>query len=95
MHTRPQSDRSEKVILANNDHPSDLQNTSQPHIIQLLLNEVIRVRELIKHYDSLPEGGDKHSTVILNELVAEAYNSLVNYDIALMDKYYDLLQNCD
>jgi hypothetical protein len=32
---------------------------------------------------------------ILNEVVAEAYNSLVNYDVELMNKYYDLLQNCD
>lgn len=95
MHITPQSDQPGKVTLANNDPSSDLQNNFQPHIIQLLLNEVIRVRELIKHYDSLPEGGDKHSTVILNELVVEAYNSLVNYDIALMNKYYDLLQNCD
>ncbi len=68
-----------------------------PHadLIQLLLYEIIRVKELIAYYDSIPNGGGQLGASILTELVTEAYNSLVNYDVVLMKKYYDLLQNCD
>ena len=64
-------------------------------LIQQLLYEIIRVKELITYYDSIPNGGGQLGSSILNELVTEAYNSLVNYDTVLMKKYYDLLQNCD
>jgi hypothetical protein len=68
-----------------------------PHaeLVQLLLYEIIRVKELIAYYDSIPNGGGQLGSSILTELVTEAYNSLVNYDLVLMKKYYDLLQNCD
>jgi len=72
-----------------------IQDSSQTDLIQLLLYEIIRVKELMKYYDSIPNGGGQLGSSILNELVTEAYNSLVNYDIILMKKYYDLLQNCD
>lgn len=68
---------------------------TQTDLVQGLLFEINRVRELIDYYNSIPNGAGKVGSSILHELVAEAYNSLVNYDIELMRKYYDLLQNCD
>ncbi|MDB4920384.1 hypothetical protein [Mucilaginibacter sp.] len=72
-----------------------IQSGSQADLVQLLLYEIIRVKELIIYYDSIPNGGGQLGSSILNELVSEAYNSLVNYDTVLMQKYYDLLLNCD
>jgi hypothetical protein len=72
-----------------------LQNSSQVDLIQALLYEIIRVKELIKHYEAIANNEGQFSASILNELVSEAYSSLVDYDIALMNKYYDLLKNCD
>lgn len=68
---------------------------SEADLIQLLLYEIIRVKELIAYYDSIPNKGGQLGSSILNELVAEAYSSLVNYDVVLMKKYYDLLLHCD
>ena len=68
---------------------------SNTDLVQLLLYEIIRVKELIKYYDNIPNGAGQLGSSILNELVTEAYNSLVNYDTVLMQKYYDLLLNCD
>ncbi|MBK0378697.1 hypothetical protein [Mucilaginibacter segetis] len=67
----------------------------QADLIQRLLYEIIRVKELIAYYDSIPNGAGQLGSSILNELVSEAYKSLVNYDTELMQKYYDLLLNCD
>jgi len=84
-----------------NDPLSFLNNTqgmqggAQTDLIQQLLYEIIRVKELITYYDSIPNGAGQLGSSILNELVTEAYNSLVNYDTVLMKKYYDLLLNCD
>ena len=85
-----------------NDDPLDFMNNSPQGIpgassdlVQALLYEIIRVKELIKYYDSIPDGAGQLGSSILNELVAEAYTSLVNYDVVLMQKYYDLLLNCD
>jgi hypothetical protein len=83
------------------DDPLDFINntgvkvSSQTDLIQHLLYEIVRVKDLIRYYDSIPNGGGKLGSSILHELVTEAYNSLVNYDTELMRKYYDLLQNCD
>ena len=83
------------------DDPLDFINNigvkvnSQTDLIQHLLYEIVRVKDLIKYYDSIPNGGGQLGSAILHELVTEAYNSLVNYDTELMRKYYDLLQNCD
>ena len=76
-------------------HLPGLQNNPQADLIQLLLYEIMRVKDLIKYYDSIPNGAGQLGSSILNELVSEAYESLVNYDLTLMKKYYDLLQNCD
>ncbi|HTD97986.1 MAG TPA: hypothetical protein VK668_01815 [Mucilaginibacter sp.] len=78
-----------------NTDPHEFQNDPQADLIQSLLYEIIRVKELIKYYDSIPNGGGQTGSSILNELVSEAYESLINYDIVLMGKYFDLLQNCD
>jgi hypothetical protein len=78
-----------------NNNPPGVNKTTQTDLIQALLYEIIRVKELIKYYESIPNGAGQLGASILNELVSEAYNSLVNYDIELMRKYYDLLQNCD
>lgn len=64
-------------------------------LVQSLLFQIIRVKELIKYYDSIPDGAGQLGSSILNELVGEAYSSLVNYDVVLMQKYYELLLNCD
>jgi hypothetical protein len=78
-----------------NNNSAGIQSGSQSDLVQLLLYEIIRVKELIKYYDSIPNGAGQLGSSILNELVSEAYASLVNYDIVLMQKYYDLLLNCD
>jgi hypothetical protein len=78
-----------------NNNPGSVQGGAHTDLIQQLLYEIIRVKELIKYYDSIPNGGGQLGSSILTELVTEAYNSLVNYDIVLMRKYYDLLLNCD
>jgi len=72
-----------------------MQSGSQTDLVQMLLHQIIRVKELIKYYDSIPNGAGQLGSSILNELVSEAYNSLINYDPVLMQKYYDLLLNCD
>ncbi|MDB5000209.1 MAG: hypothetical protein JWR76_1286 [Mucilaginibacter sp.] len=77
-----------------NNAPS-MHEEGQAHLIQKLLYEIIRVKELITYYDSIPNGAGQLGSSILNELVTEAYNSLVNYDTILMKKYYELLLNCD
>jgi hypothetical protein len=76
------------------DH-SGLPPGPQKDLVQSLLYEIIRVKELIKYYDSIPNNAGQLGSSILNELVSEAYASLVNYDTVLMQKYYDLLLNCD
>ena len=78
----------------NNNFPG-IQSGSSTDLVQVLLYQIIRVKELIKYYDSIPNGAGQLGSSILNELVLEAYNSLVNYDTILMQKYYDLLLNCD
>lgn len=88
-------------MASTTNDPLDFINNSagitgaQADLVQLLLYEIIRVKELITYYDSIPNGGGQLGSSILNELVSEAYNSLVNYDTVLMQKYYDLLLNCD
>jgi hypothetical protein len=82
-------------FLNNNNSSGKPPTGSEADLIQLLLYEIIRVKELITYYESIPNGGGQLGASILNELVTEAYNSLVNYDVILMKKYYDLLQNCD
>ncbi len=67
----------------------------QADLVQLLLYEIIRVKELIAFNNAVPNGAGKLGASILTELVLEAHNSLINYDEVLMKKYYDLLQNCD
>jgi hypothetical protein len=77
------------------DSTQGLEGNPQTDLIRKLLYEIMRVKELIKYYDSIPNGGGRLGSSILGELVTEAYSSLVNYDPILMRKYYDLLQNCD
>ncbi len=79
----------------NNNNTSGSSSGPEADLIQLLLYEIIRVKRLIAYYESIPNGGGMLGASILNELVDEAYNSLVNYDLVLMKKYYDLLQHCD
>ncbi len=76
-------------------NPGAIKSGSDKELVHNLLREIVRVKELIKHYDSAEDGSGKLGAAILNELVLEAYNSLVNYDVLLMRKYYDLLLNCD
>ncbi|HEY9534727.1 MAG TPA: hypothetical protein VIQ77_09335 [Mucilaginibacter sp.] len=79
----------------NNSNNSDKPARQHDDLVQQLLYEIIRVKELIAYYDSIPNGGGQLGSSILTELVSEAYSSLVNYDLVLMKKYFDLLQNCD
>ncbi|MDT3404977.1 hypothetical protein [Mucilaginibacter terrae] len=80
-------------FLSNSIHGT--KSAAQTDLIQVLLYEIIRVKDLIKYYEEIPNGAGQLGASILNELVSEAYQSLVNYDTELMRKYYDLLQNCD
>ena len=77
--------------------PNNAGKPSRPQtdLVQLLLCEIVRVKELIAFNNAVPNGAGKLGASILTELVIEAYNSLINYDETLMKKYYDLLQNCD
>jgi hypothetical protein len=86
--------RNDPLGFLNNTHPG-LQNNPYADLVQLLLYEIIRVKELVKYYDSIPNGAGQLGSSILTELVSEAYKSLVNYDTELMKKYYDLLLDCD
>ena len=70
-----------------------LQN--EDDLTKLLLYEIVRVKQLIQQSESIPNNSSHIAVPILSELVSEAYNSLVDYDVVLMKKYYDLLQNCD
>jgi hypothetical protein len=72
-----------------------ISNYAQTDLIQDLLYEILRVKDLIKYYDDIPNGAGQLGASILTELVGEAYKSLVDYDTILMKKYYDLLLNCD
>jgi len=67
----------------------------QTDLIQALLYEIIRVKDIIKYYEHIPNGAGQLGVSILKELVTEAHNSLVNYDTMLMTKYLDLLRHCD
>ena len=78
-----------------NSHPPGKQPGPQADLIRLLLYQIVRVKELVKFYESAANGAGQLGASILTELVTEAYNSLVNYDTTLMYKYYDLLMNCD
>lgn len=66
---------------------------TQSELVQQLLYQIVRVKELVKFYDSVPNG--RLGSSILTELIDEAQGSIINYDMPLMEKYYDLLQNCD
>lgn len=79
----------------NNNNSQERTESSETDLVQALLYEIIRVKELIIYYESIPNGGGQLGASILIELVNEAYNSLVSYDMVLMRKYYELLQNCD
>lgn len=79
----------------NNNNSSGKAAGPEADLVQALLYEIIRVKELITYYESIANGGGQLGASILTELVNEAYNSLVSYDMALMKKYFELLQNCD
>lgn len=81
-----------EVIKSN---PAEIRPLSQAELVQQLLYQIVRVKELIKYYDAIPNGGGQLGSAILTELVSEAHGSLINYDMSLMQKYYDLLLNCD
>src|SRR5579859_2419452 len=77
-----------------NGNATVVQNNEED-LTKLLLYEIIRVKQLIQQTESISNNSSHIAIAILNELVSEAYNSLVDYDVVLMKKYYDLLQNCD
>ena len=79
----------------NNSSADPPRKNEQADLIQDLLYEIIRVKDLIGYYNEIPNGAGQLGASILEELVAEAYKSLVDYDTILMKKYYDLLLNCD
>ncbi|MBW4891523.1 hypothetical protein KXQ82_17480 [Mucilaginibacter sp. HMF5004] len=72
-----------------------MEKRAQNDLITDLLHQIIRVKELIKFHEAMPDAEGMLAASILNELVAEAHRSLVDYDPVLMKKYYDLLLNCD
>jgi hypothetical protein len=86
---------SDPLGFLNNSSGEPPRQSGQTDLIQDLLYEIIRVKDLIKYYEEIPNGAGSLGASILIELVAEAYKSLVDYDTILMKKYYDLLLNCD
>jgi hypothetical protein len=82
------------VDVPSNNLDDDSEEFSD-ELAQLLGNEIIRVKELIKYYDNIPNGRGGLASSILNELVGEARESLLKFDVELMTKYYNLLLNCD
>jgi hypothetical protein len=101
MRINPLSDPNNKINPVNIDSLSLLDGkasilqSKEDDLTKQLLYEIMRVKQLIQQSESIPNNGSHVTIPVLNELVSEAYNSLVDYDIALMKKYYDLLQNCD
>ena len=100
MHLDPLSDPNDKINSINVDSLSLLDGKAsvlqnQDDLTKLLLYEIVRVKQLIQQSESIPNNSSHIAIPILSELVSEAYNSLVDYDVVLMKKYYDLLQNCD
>lgn len=79
----------------NNSSADPPRKSDQTGLIQDLLYEIIRVKDLINYYHTIPNSAGQLGASILEELVTEAYKSLVDYDTILMKKYYDLLLNCD
>src|SRR5690349_8819890 len=101
MRIDPLSDPNKKINSVNidslsllNGKTTALQNKEED-LTKLLLYEIVRVKQLVKQSESIPNNNNQITIPILNELVSEAYNSLIDYDVVLMKKYYDLLQNCD
>ena len=101
MRIDPSPDPNDKMNSANidsfsllNDNAAILQNDGED-LTKLLLYEIMRVKQLIQPTESISKNNHHIAIPILHELVSEAYNSLVDYDVVLMKKYYDLLQNCD
>lgn len=101
MRIDPLSDPNNNISPVNIDSLSLLNGKTtvlpnkEDDLTKLLLYEIVRVKQLIQQSESIPNNSNHIAIPILNELVTEAYNSLVDYDIVLMKKYYDLLQNCD
>jgi len=101
MRVNPISDPNNNVNSVNidslsllNGRTTVLQNNEED-LTKLLLHEITRVKQLIQQSESILNNSSHIAIPFLNELVSEAYNSLVDYDVVLMKKYYDLLQNCD
>ena len=101
MRLDPLPDTNQRLNTVNADSLNLLNGTAaviqvnEDDLTKLLLYEIMRVKQLIKQSESIPNNSSHIAIPILNELVSEAYNSLVDYDVVLMKKYYDLLQNCD
>ena len=101
MRLDPLPDPNDKINSVNLDSLSLLNGdatvfqNNEDDLTKLLLYEIVRVKQLIQQSDSIPNNSSHIALPILNELVSESYNSLVDYDVILMKKYYDLLQNCD
>jgi len=101
MRLDPLPDTNKRLNTVNAESLNLLNGTStviqanEDDLTKLLLYEIMRVKQLIQQSESIPNNSSHIAIPILNELVSEAYNSLVDYDVVLMKKYYDLLQNCD
>ncbi|MBV8391538.1 MAG: hypothetical protein JO080_17155 [Mucilaginibacter sp.] len=102
MRIDPLSDPNNKINPLNIDSLSLLNGKtavlpigSEEDLTKLLLYEIIRVKQLVQQSETTPNNNAPIAISILSELVSEAYNSLIDYDVTLMRKYYDLLQNCD
>jgi hypothetical protein len=100
MRVDPLPDPNDKMNSVNVDSLSLLNGSvtfirdGEEDLTKLLLYEIIRVKQLIQR-EAISDNSVHIAIPILHELISEAYNSLVNYDLVLMKKYYDLLQNCD
>ncbi len=101
MRIDPSPDPNDKINSVNVnsisllDGKATASQNKEEDLTKLLLYEIMRVKQLIQQTEPISNNSAHIAIPVLNELVSEAYNSLVNYDVVLMKKYYDLLQNCD
>lgn len=102
MHIKPNSKQADNIPPIGSDLSEktsaelDMQQlAAQTELIQALLHEILRVKELINTYNNFPSAAKQFNVRILEELVSAARESLFNYDTVLMKKYYDLLKDCD
>lgn len=69
---------------------SELEN-----LIQVLLDEIIRVTELIAVYESLPKNAGMLGSMIMSRKIDTAKSNIATGDVIDMIRSYKELKNCE